>query len=112
MPFIANLLLSATVIATAAWLSRTYPVLAGFIVALPLTTMLVLPLSHAQTNSPQETFLFAKSIFTAIPVSLMFFVPFLLASRIGLNFWQSYGTGCVLLAIGYFVHRGLTHSFF
>lgn len=112
MSVFANLLFSATVIALAAWLSRTYPVLAGFIIALPLTTMLVLPLSHVQHDNPQNTFLLAKSIFIAIPVSLTFFVPFLVAPRLGLNFWQAYGAGCALLAVGYFVHQAVASSFF
>lgn len=112
MSVLANLLLSASVIAFATWLSKTYPVIAGFIIALPLTTMLVLPLSHLQSDNPQNTFLLAKSIFVAIPVSLMFFVPFLLAARFSLGFWQSYALGCVLLAVGYFVHRAVTHSLF
>lgn len=107
-----NLLFSASVIALATWLSKSYPVVAGFIIALPLTTMLVLPLSHVQYDNPENTFLLAKSIFTAIPVSLTFFVPFLLAPRFGLSFWQAYGAGCLLLTLGYFVHRALTQSFF
>ena len=112
MSVMFNLLLSASVIAFAVWMSKTYPVMAGFIIALPLTSMLVLPLSHVQHDNPQNTFLLAKSIFVAIPVSLTFFLPFLLAPRFGLNFWQSYGVGCVLLTLGYFVHRALAHSLF
>lgn len=112
MPFLVNLLISASVIALAAWLSRTYPLIAGFIVALPITTMLVLPLSYVQHDNLETTTLFARSIFVAIPVSLTFFVPFLLSTRFGLSFWQSYGLGCVLLVLGFFVHRVVTQTFF
>lgn len=112
MPFLINLLISATIIASTVWLSRTYPVIAGFIVALPITTMLVLPLSYLQQGSVENTTLLARSIFVAIPVSMTFFVPFLLSTRFGLNFWQTYGLGCVLLVLGFFVHRVLIHSLF
>lgn len=112
MPFLVNLLISASVIALAAWLSRTYPLIAGFIVALPITTMLVLPLSYVQHDNLETTTLFARSIFVAIPVSLTFFVPFLLSTRFGLSFWQSYGLGCVLLVLGFFVHRVVTQTLF
>lgn len=112
MPFLVNLLISASVIALAAWLSRTYPLIAGFIVALPITTMLVLPLSYVQHDNLETTTLFARSIFVAIPVSLTFFVPFLLSTRFGLSFWQAYGLGCVLLVLGFFVHRVVTQTFF
>ncbi len=112
MQFVFNLILSASVIATTAWLSRSMPVLAGFIVALPITTMLVLPLSHADTGSTENTVLLARSIFIAIPVSMTFFVPFLLSNRLGLGFWQCYGAGCGLLVIGFFVHQAITNAFF
>jgi len=45
MPLVLNTLVSALVIGVAAWMSRRYPGTAGFIVALPLATMLVLPLA-------------------------------------------------------------------
>ena len=51
MQFVFNLILSASVIATTAWLSRSVPVLAGFIIAMPITTLLVLPLSQVDTGS-------------------------------------------------------------
>lgn len=112
MQFAFNLLISASVIATAAWLSRSFPVIAGFIVALPITTMLVLPLSHLESGSTENTVLLARSIFVAIPVSMTFFIPFLLSSRFGLNFWQCYGIGCGLLVIGFFLHQAITNAFF
>lgn len=112
MPILANLLISASIIALTVWLSKTYPLMAGFIVALPITTMLVLPLSYIQNGSVENTTLLAKSIFVAIPVSLTFFIPFLLSTRFGLSFWQSYGLGCVLLVLGFFVHRVLTQTLF
>lgn len=111
MPFFFNLLVSATLIAFTAWLSRTYPATAGFIVALPITTMLVLPLSHAQHGDPANTILFARSIFIAIPVSMTFFIPFLLSTRLGLGFWQAYGLGFLLLVVGYLAHRFVTQTF-
>lgn len=112
MQFVFNLLISASVIATTAWLSRTVPVMAGFIVALPITTMLVLPLSQMESGSTENTVLLARSIFLAIPVSMTFFVPFLLSTRLGLNFWQCYGLGCAFLVVGFFVHQAVTHAFF
>jgi hypothetical protein len=112
MPVLANLLISASIIALTVWLSKTYPLMAGFIVALPITTMLVLPLSYVQNGSVENTALLAKGIFVAIPVSLTFFLPFLFSTRFGLSFWQSYGLGCVLLALGFFVHRALTQTLF
>lgn len=111
MLFVLKALFSGTVIAFASWLAGKRPELAGFIIALPLVTLLALPLSYAQYNDPAASVKFAQSIFAAIPLSLLFFVPFLLAARLQWNFWMLYGAGLALLAAGYFIHR-FVMSFF
>jgi hypothetical protein len=107
MTFALNVLVSAFTIATAAALSSRYPVSAGFLVALPLSTMLVLPLSYSQHGDATATFTFAKSILLAIPITFLFFTPLLLAERLGLSFWLAYLAGCALLPVGFLVHAAL-----
>ena len=91
MNFALNVLGSALIIAAAAALSARYPVAAGFLVALPLSTMLVLPLSHIQHGDATATITFAKSILVAIPITFLFFVPFLLVERLGFSFIPRWG---------------------
>ncbi|MBW2424053.1 MAG: hypothetical protein JRG86_07385 [Deltaproteobacteria bacterium] len=112
MTFVLNVLVSAIVISFASWLSGRLPTTAGFLVALPLATMLVLPLSYLEHESTQTSIVLARSIFIAIPISLCFFLPFLLADRFSLSFWQAYGLGCLALPMGYFVHRFVTRVLF
>lgn len=50
LTFIPNTVISAVVISLAAWLASAYLRLAGFIIALPLATLLVLPMAHAQNR--------------------------------------------------------------
>ena len=107
MSFVLNVFVSAAVIGFASWLSGRVPVAAGFIVALPLATMLVLPLSHLQHGDSGDPFLLARSIFVAVPVSLTFFLPFLLSDRLHLSFWQAYALGCAALPVGYLLHRSV-----
>jgi hypothetical protein len=102
---IFKLFLSASVIAFSSWLAEKRPELAGFILALPLATLLALPFSYARFHDPAASVKFAQSIFAAVPLSLLFFIPFLLASRLQWNFWWLYLSGIVLLAAGYFTHR-------
>jgi hypothetical protein len=97
--------LSAGVIAFSSWLAGKRPEVAGFIAALPLTTLLVLPFSYVEFRDPAASVKFAQGIFAAVPLSLLFFVPFLLAGRLHWNFWLLYGSGVGLLAGGYFAHR-------
>jgi len=103
MIFVLNTLVSALVIAAAAWVSRKVPGTAGFIIALPLATMLVLPLAYLQHRDSESAFELARSILVALPITLLFFVPFLFRDR--LSFWGAYALGCALLPAGYFLHR-------
>ncbi len=112
MTFALNVVVSALLISFASWLSGRLPTLAGFFVALPLATMLVLPLSYREHGSAETSILLAKSIFVAIPISLAFFLPFLLANRFSLGFWQAYALGCLALPIGFFLHRAVTRALF
>lgn len=102
---------SAGLIAFASWLSGKKPELAGFIIALPLLTLLALPFSYAEYTDPQASIRFAQSIAAAIPVSLAFFVPFLLADKLPFGFWGLYTCGILFLIGGYFIHKWML-SFF
>lgn len=109
-----KIIFSACVIAFASWLAGKRPDLAGFIIALPLMTLLVLPFNFAEYQDPTNTVTFAKSILVAVPLSLTFFVPFLFADKImviapeGFGFWMVYGAGLLCLTAAYFVHQGIT----
>jgi hypothetical protein len=106
-----NVIVTAAVVGFASWLSGRSPGTAGFIVALPLATMLVLPLSQLQHGEGANTMLFAKSIFVALPMTLIFFIPFLVSGKLGLSFWQSYALGCFALVPGYLAHRIVVRTF-
>lgn len=108
MLIVLNTLVSAVVIGVAAWISRRYPVTAGFIVALPVATMLVLPLAYLQHRDAGSAFDLARSIVVALPITLLFFIPFLMRDR--LPFWGAYALGCALLPVGYFLHRAVMRA--
>lgn len=112
LTFAINVFVSAVVISVASWLSGRLPTTAGFLVALPLASMLVLPLSFQEHGNAENAVALARSIFIAIPVSLTFFLPFLLFDRFNLSFWQAYGLGCLVLPIGFFVHRAIAKGLF
>jgi hypothetical protein len=110
--FVYTVAISVLVITFTSWLAGRFPVTAGFIVALPITTLLVLPLSYLQHGSPDNSVLLAKSIFLAVPISLLFFVPFVFYERVGLSFWQTYVLGIVFLVVGFGAHRAITRFWF
>ena len=104
---LGKIIFAALIISFVSWLSGKKTGLAGFLTALPLTTLIALAFSHLEWGNPDQSVQYAKSIFAAIPVTLLFFVPFLLASRFQLGFWSCYLSGVILLAGGYFIHTYL-----
>lgn len=102
---ISKVLIASAVISFTSWLAGRRPALAGFILALPISTLLALVFTQAEFRDAAKSVAFAKSIFVAVPLSLSFFVPFLFASRTTIPFWGLYGLGLLLLGVSYFVHR-------
>ena len=105
MIFFGKVLLAALVIAFASWLSGKKPELSGFIIALPLASILALVFSYLEHKNTESSVIFAKSILVGVPVSYLFFLPFFFAKSLNMNFWLIYGLGILLLIIGYFVHK-------
>lgn len=101
---LGKIIVASILISLVSWLSGKKGELAGFLTALPLTSMLALAFSQLEWRNSANSVAFAKSIVVAIPVSLLFFVPFLLAQKLNLNFWGCYICGVVLLGLGYFGH--------
>ena len=108
MIFLAKVLLAALVIAFASWLSGKKPELSGFIIALPIASIIAIAFSYLEHKNTENTVIFAKSILIGIPVSYLFFLPFFFAKNFNMNFWLIYGLGIILLLIGYFVHKYIT----
>jgi len=103
--FAVKILLSAILIAFVSWLSGRDTKLAGFLTAMPLVSMIAIAFSQAQFKDSAQSVEYAKSIFTAIPLSLLFFVPFLLAKHISLPFWGLYFCGVAAVFVGYLIHQ-------
>lgn len=104
MWFLIKILFSAIIIAFASWLAGRRPVLAGFIIALPLMSMLAILFSYAEFKDINKVNQFARSIFIAVPLSLTFFIPFLASKWIKMSFPVTYALAVTCLVLAYFVH--------
>ncbi len=109
--FFLKIIVSSIILSFASWLSFKKPQLAGFIIALPLMSIIALIFSYLEHNDEEKTFIFAKSILIGIPISLLFFVPFFFTKVFELNFWTTYSLGIVFLILGFFIHKFITQSF-
>lgn len=104
-----NVGLSAVIISVALWVAKQNPILGGFIISLPISTLIVLALNQFQNPDPAAGINLAKSVFIAIPASLLFFVPFLLAEKLKLSFWSCYSIGVALLGVSFVIHKTVTN---
>ena len=101
MLFWGKVFISSFVIAGASHLAGKKPMLAGFIVALPLVSMLSLSLAYLEHHDMRKINDFAISILTAVPLSLTFFIPFLANRWLRMNFFLSFVSGIACLAFSY-----------
>lgn len=104
---VIKLVVVSSIIAFSSWLAGKKPELAGFIIAMPITSMIALAVSYLENRSDAASITFAKSILIGVPVSWLFFLPFFLAERFGFSFWLAYVLGLLLLVAGYFIHKSL-----
>jgi hypothetical protein len=95
---------AAIVIAFTSWLSGKKPELAGFIIAMPIASLLALAFAQAEHGNHASSITFAKSILIGVPASWLFFLPFFFSHLLGDNFWLCYGVGFALLIVGYGLH--------
>jgi hypothetical protein len=99
--FLTKVFLSGILIATSSWAAGKKPALAGFIIALPLASMLSILFSYWQYRDMEKINQFAASIFVVVPLSLTFFIPFLLNRWLKMNFAMTFLLALVCLAIAY-----------
>jgi len=104
MFFAFKIVISGILIAFVSWLAGKRPILAGFIIALPLLSMMSIIFTYAEYRDMGKVNQFAVSILVAVPLSLVFFVPFLANKWLKFNFITTYGLAIACLAAAYFLH--------
>ena len=105
IPFVLKIVLSSVILVTASWLAGKNPVLAGFIIALPLMSMLSILFSYFQYRDMEKINEFANSILLAVPLSLTFFIPFVLNKWLKMGFTLTFSLAIACLAAAYFFHN-------
>jgi len=98
--FVAKIALSALVIALATEVAKRDSFWGALIVALPLTSLLTMSFLYAENRDNELVTRFARDILLLVPVSLVFFLPFVFESRTRFGFVPNLAIGIVLLALG------------
>ena len=108
---IVKVVISAILISFVSWLSSKKVGVAGFLTALPLTTLIALAFGQIEWEDSAQSVAYAKQIFIAVPLSLLFFVPFLFSQKLQLSFWTCYILGLACLGLGYIIYINLGKLF-
>ncbi len=103
--FIAKLVVSALVIAAASEVAKRDSFWGALLIALPITSILALSWLYVETRDNELATRFARDVLLLVPVSLVFFVPFLLEPRTRIGFWPNLGLGLGLLALAVWLLR-------
>ena len=107
---VLKVFLSASIIAVVSWYAGKNPPLAGFLIALPMVSVLAILFSYLQYRDIEKINQFATSILVSIPLSLLFFVPFVLNRWLKWSFFPILLSGFVLLFVGYLIHSRIFKS--
>ena len=93
------------IIGIAAEVAKRNPFWGAILIALPLTSILAMSWLYADTRDNALLTQFARDIFTIVPVSLVFFVPFLLETKTRFGFIANMLIGLALLAVSVWLLR-------
>ncbi len=103
--FFVKVLISAVIIGVATEVAKRYPFWGAVIIALPLTSILAMSWLYVETHNNEQLTQFAQDIFVVVPVSLVFFLPFLVERKSGLGFIPNMLIGLALLAAAVWLLR-------
>ena len=105
--YIVKILFSVALLLAAAEIAKRSTFFGALVIALPLTSMLAMTWLYWDTRDAEKVSAFARDIFFLVPPSLLFFLPFLFASRSHWPFWVNFSAGFALMAVGMFAYRFL-----
>lgn len=103
--FLSKMVLSGLIIALTSWLAGRKPFLAGFLIALPIMSLLSILFTYFETRNMDTINNYATSILVSVPLSLLFFVPFVLNRWLHLNFYVTLVFSLSLLFLAFLVHH-------
>lgn len=100
--YLIKLGISLAVILASAETAKRSPTLGAIIVALPMVSMLSMTWLYWDTQNTAKASEYAREIFFLVPVSLIFFVPFLFEPHTHWPYWLNFGIGFISLAMVFF----------
>ncbi|NJD05543.1 MAG: hypothetical protein FIA97_03465 [Methylococcaceae bacterium] len=99
MPMILlKLIVTAAIIVAAAELAKRSLWLGALLVSLPLVSILSMTWLYLDSRDSERVGAYAREILYLVPLSLVFFLPFVAEPRTHWPYWVNLGCGLALLA--------------
>jgi hypothetical protein len=99
--YLVKIAMSVAAILASAEAAKRSPTLGAFIVALPLVSLLSMTWLYWDTKDAAKVSAYAREIFFLVPVSLLFFLPFLFEPRSHWPYWLNFACGFVSMGLGF-----------
>jgi len=96
---IARGLIAGAVIVGVTALSNRSPRMGGFLLTLPLVSILAFISTWQQKHDLETIARLSRETLVLVPLGLPFFVPLAFAGKFGLGFWSAFGLGIVLAVV-------------
>jgi hypothetical protein len=93
---VLRVVVAATIIVVVAELSKRHPRYGAVLLSLPLISILAILFGWFQHRDLPAISELARDTLVLVPLGLPFFVPFVLAPRLGLSFWTCFASGTIL----------------
>lgn len=97
-------LVSGAIVAAASELSKRFPLSAGILLSIPLTSLLSAIWLQIETKDSEKIATMLSNVFWAHIPTLLFFVLCPLFLRNGMNFWIAMPLAMVITAAGFLVY--------
>lgn len=96
---IVRVVIAAVTIVAVAELSKRYPRYGALLLSLPLISVLAFLFSWLQYRDLPAISKLAQETLVLVILGLPFFLPFVFASYLGINFWALMGLGILLASL-------------
>ncbi len=91
-PLVVRIAISVVLLTAATELGLRYPRVGGFILSLPLVSIVAMVMSWSRDHDIAAVSRLARETLVFVVLGLPFFVPLAFAQQLGLGFWPAFST--------------------
>jgi glycopeptide antibiotics resistance protein len=99
--YLIKLCITLAVILASAEVAKRSPALGAFVAVLPLVSILSMTWLYWDTRDAAKVSAFAREIFYLVPLSLLFFLPFLFEQRTHWPYWLNFSIGVLAMGLAF-----------